>query len=315
MIEKIHDFAVLYGAFLLSQALPETLEEGRAYSTRRNQKQEFIHVVKLNANETWTRAHDLALLLITVGYSSEQDLTDEELDSVFESIARWRPDDTMDEVREIVFEAVAVFQESDIDEEVARSIRSLKTSLSREQRERAMRDVLAVAEADGIIQNNERSLLAVVGDIWDIQETQESMLEESSATPEEKPEWSVLHDITLVYIVLAHGSDGILSEEEIGAILKRLAFWQPELEESDLRDIFRDALQFYSTGPDKDDLTESTDAINEHLTKAQRMSVVNDLVYIGEIDGPLTEYETDMVEQVALLWTVELRSSESNSLD
>jgi len=264
----------------------------------------------LNANETWTRAHDLALLLITVGYSSEQDLTDSELDSVINSIAKWRPEDSQEEVREIVFEAVAVFQASDVDEEVARSIRSLKNTLSPEQRDQAMHDVVAVAEADGVIQDTERSLIAVVGDIWEIQQEQSSMLEDSSAVAEEEPEWSVLHDITLVYIVLSHGSDGVLSEEEIAAILKRLAFWQPELEESDLRSIFRDALQFYSTGPDKEDLAESTDAIKEHLTKAQRLAVVNDLVYIGEIDGPLTEYETDMVEQLAAIWGVEIRSTE-----
>ena len=265
----------------------------------------------MNSSETWTRAHDLALLLITVGYSSEQDLTDEELDSVFKSIAGWRIDDSPEEIREIVFEAVAVFQASDVDEEVARSIRSLKNSLSPEQRERAMQDVVAVAEADGIIQDSERSLIAVVGDIWEIAQKDNSPLSDSPIVAEEEPEWSVLHDITLVYIVLSHGSDGILSEEEIGAILKRLAFWQPDLDESELRSIFRDALHFYSTGPEIEDIAESTGAIQEHLTKAQRLAVVNDLVYIGEIDGPLTEYETDMVEQLAALWTVEIRSSET----
>ncbi len=263
----------------------------------------------MNTNETWTRAHDLALLLITVGHSSEADLTNAEFDSVIESVSEWRPDDSIEEVREIVFEAVSVFQQSDVDEEVARSIRSLKTELSPEQRERAMHNVMAVAEADGVIQDNERSLITVIGEIWETGATSEKLLAETHAESEMAPEWSVLHDITLVFIVLSHGSDGVLAKDELAAIEHRLAYWQPELEEEAVRAILRDALQFYSTGPTKEDISDSTSAIREHLTKAQRLTVVNDLVYIGEIDGDLTGYETDMIEQLAILWDVEIRTS------
>jgi uncharacterized tellurite resistance protein B-like protein len=264
----------------------------------------------LSTNETWTRAHDLALLLITVGYSSEADLSNDEFDVVVESITEWRPDDTLEQVREIVFEAVSVFQTSDVDEEVARSIRSLKTSLSPAQREKALRNVMAVAEADGIIQDNERSLLIVLGDIWETGTTSNTLLSETDAEAEMAPEWSVLHDICLVYIVLSHGSDGNLAKDELAAIESRLAYWQPELDEDGIRGILRDTLQFYSTGPSKEDISDSTDAVKEHLTKAQRVAVVNDLVYIGEIDGELSKYETDMIEQLAILWDVEIRTSD-----
>ena len=266
----------------------------------------------MSTNETWTRAHDLALLLITVGYSSESDLTNAEFDSVVDSIAEWRPGETEEQIREIVFEAVSVFQQSDVDEEVARSIGSLKQSLTLEQRQKAMRNVLAVAEADGVIQDSERSLIIVLGEIWETSTASSSVLDEATVEGQEEPEWSVLHDIALIYIVMSHGSDGVLSADEIAAIERKLAFWQPDLPEEAVTGIFRDALQFYSTGPTKEDLADSTAAIKDHMPMSQRLAVVNDLIYIGEIDGPLTDYETDMVEQLSVLWGVHIRTDSTD---
>jgi len=262
------------------------------------------------SSETWTRAHDLALLLITVGYSSESDVTDEEFDSVVAAISRWRPGDNAEEIREIVFETVAVFQSSDVEEEVSRSIVSLKSALSPEQRERAMRDVISVAEADGVIQDSERSLITVLSELWEIADVDAELKGSTSVSVEDEPDWSLLHDITLLFIVLSHGSDGILSNEEIEAILHRLSFWQPDLDEAAMRKIMSTALQFYSTGPEREDIEESTVAVREHLSNSQRLAVVHDLHYIAEIDGPLSEYETDMIERLATLWGVDLRPEE-----
>jgi len=207
--------------------------------------------------ETWTRSHDLALIFIALAYGADRQLADSELASITNALRRWRPEAGEDDIQEIIVEAVAIFLESDADEEVARSIRSLKTALEVEQRCKALEDAMHIAEADGILKDSETSLIAVLADIWEVTPTQERLMDESSALIEDSPQWSLLHDMALLYIVLAHGSDNKLSSIEIAAMTERLTAWQPDLDTTEIETILREALQYYSQGPSKEDLDES----------------------------------------------------------
>ena len=122
------------------------------------------------SSDTWTRAHDLALIFTALGYGSDKELTDSEIDSIKAALSSWRPDDSEDEIEEIVMEAIAVIFEGDADEEVARSIRSLKEVLSVEQRRKAIEEAMRIAEADGVLQDNERTLITVLAEIWEVED-------------------------------------------------------------------------------------------------------------------------------------------------
>jgi len=261
------------------------------------------------SSDTWTRAHDLALIFTALGYGSDKELTDSEIDSIKSALSSWRPNDSEDEIKEIVMEAIAVIFEGDADEEVARSIRSLKEVLSVDQRRKAIEDAMRIAEADGVLQDNERTLITVLAEIWEVEPTHDRLMEETSAVLEEQPLWSVLHDIALMYVVLAHGSDNRLSEKELGAMMIRLGVWQPDLSEDEIRNVLRETIQFYSTGPSQEDLNDSAEAIRETLSKAQRLDVLADLAFIAEADGPVTAHESEIIELLAGIWKVDAKST------
>lgn len=262
------------------------------------------------SQDTWTRCHDLALIYIALAYGTDKQLDDAEIVSLTSAIKRWRPEDTDLAVREIVMEAMAVFLETDADEEVARSIRSVKSTLSVEQRRDALEDAVRIAEADGILTHSETSMISVIADIWEVQETKERLMDESSVAMEEKPSWSLLHDIVFLYIVLAHGSNNKLDPVEIEAMIERLGAWQPDLPEEELKSILREALQYYSQGLDKEDVDESASSIMDSFARAQRMGVLTDLEYIATVDGEMNEMELDMIELLAQVWKVDVRLDE-----
>lgn len=257
-------------------------------------------------NDAWTNAHDLALIYTALGYGTDKHLADAEIISIKEALSRWRPEESDDAISEIVMETIAVILEGDADEEVARSMRSLKEALTIEQRRQALEDAVRIAEADGVFLDSERSLIAVLAEIWEVGPTHDRLMEESTVEFEDRPPWSLLHDIALLYIVVAHGSDNNLEDSEIGAMIMRLSVWQPDLDEDAIREIIREALQFYATGPSKEDLDESATSIKETLTRSQRLDVLNDLAFIAEADGEYSRHERDMIELLAGVWGVDI---------
>jgi uncharacterized tellurite resistance protein B-like protein len=257
------------------------------------------------SSEAWTRTHDLALIFTALGYGTDKVLTDGEIKSIQDALSGWRPGDSEEDIQEIVMEAIAVIMEGDADEEVARSIRSLREVLTLEQRREALAQAVHIAEADGVLQDNERTLITVLAEIWDVEPTRDKLMEASSAAMEEEPLWSLLHDIALMYIVVAHGSDSVLSEMELGAMLMRLGAWQPDLDETEIRQVLGEALQFYASGPTQEDLNDSAIAIRDTLSRSQRLEIVADLTFISEADGPVSEHEGAMIELLAGIWSVE----------
>jgi len=258
-------------------------------------------------SDTWTRAHDLALIFTALGYGADKELTDSEIVSITKSLSAWRPDHSEDAIKEIVMETIAVILEGDADEEVARSIRSLKETLTIDQRRQALEDAVRIAEADGILLDSERTLITVLAEIWEVQPTHNRLMEESSVELEDVPLWSLLHDMALLYIVVAHSSDNTLQETEIGAMIMRLSVWQPDLDEEAIRKIIAEALQFYSTSPTKEDFDESSTAILDNLSMSQRMELLNDLAFVAESDKAMTDHERDMIELFASVWNVSVR--------
>jgi len=257
------------------------------------------------SSEAWTRTHDLALIFTALGYGTDKDLTDAEIKSIQDALSGWRPEAEEDDIQEIVMEAITVIMEGDADEEVARSIRSLREVLTVEQRRRAIAEAVHIAEADGVLQDNERTLITVLAEMWEVKPTGDRLMAESSAAVEEGPLWSVLHDIALMHIILAHGSDSVLSEQELGAMLMRLGAWQPDLEEAEIRQVLGEALQFYASGPTQEDLNDSAIAIRDTLSRSQRLEIIADLTFISEADGPVTQHESEMIELLAGIWSVE----------
>lgn len=260
--------------------------------------------------DTWTQAHDLALIFIALAYGTDYDLVEEEMQSIIRALQGWREDFGVDEVKEIVMEAMAVYLESDAEEEVAESMHVLKETLAPEDLAHAVDDVIKIAESDGVILSSESSLISVLSDIWEVKQAPGSPIRDVQIGADH-PSWTLLHDIGLLYMVIAHGADGDLSEPEIQAMLERIQGWKPSLDEEQARKILREALHIYSSQPDETTLEKSVSAVRDALPRPQRLVVMDDLVYIGERnDGMLNTAARNMIDMLSDVWGVEVRLSE-----
>lgn len=265
--------------------------------------------------QTWTRAHDLALIFIALAYGTDQELHEDELATITDILQDWRENFPADEVQDVVMEAVAIFTGDETDHEVQRSIESLKDNLSFEDRQRALEDLVRVAKADGVILSNEVDLIYRLAESWEIRTTSEKLLETTSATVTHQRQWSLLHDIGLLYIVIAHSSDNKINDQEIVAMVDRLSDWQPDMSEEAIRRVLREVLAFYSEGPEEDTLHQSIQTIRDMMPVVHRLVLLDDLVFIAQADGKVNENEKEMIDNLSQLWGVTIRvNGEAKSL-
>lgn len=259
------------------------------------------------SNDFWTHLHDMALVFLALAYSTDTSLSDAEVDSISNSLKSWRPNASDQEINEIVLEAASVFFEVDAEREIVQSAISLGSALSIEQRQQVLEDVLRVAEADGVLLNSDLNVLSVLASAWDTKATKDRLLDESTVRMEGDPEWSVLHDIALMYIIMAHSTDGDLSEVEIATMKDRLGEWEPELDKGMVLSILRTALEYYSQSPGQVDIQDSVLAIKEALPRTQRLVILDDLVTIARADGNVKVGEKEIMESLSNAWNVDIR--------
>ncbi|MDZ4701589.1 MAG: TerB family tellurite resistance protein [Rhodothermales bacterium] len=263
------------------------------------------------ADETWTRTHELALVYLALAYGTDHALVDEEMETIVETIQGWDRTLSKAGAQELVLEALAVYLQENATVEVTRTIRALKSTLSEDERRHALEDIVRIAEADGVLLSSESSLIATLADIWGLRETGARLLAQTTATVVDEPAWSLLHDMALICIVLAHSTDNNLSLHEIGAILERLGAWQPDLSKEALHEVFRGALQAYSTQPDREVLTASTRSIREALPPIQRIAFLDDLLHVARADGHVNQNEEAMLHALSKGWSVDIRLTDT----
>ncbi len=257
--------------------------------------------------EAWSRIHDLALVYVALAYGTDSQLSDSEIDTVVTALHRWRPDISINDVREIVLEALAILLDEDASDEVVAAIDRLQSSLSAEERRTALEDVVQIAQADGVILGRERTFISHLARAWSVKSEAADLLQQTSAAADEDAEWSLLHDLGLIYIVMAHSTDNKLSDPEIAAMVERLNQWQPELSEPEVRVVLRESLQVYSKEPDRDELMRSVLALRDSLPFLQRVAVLDDLSYIAASDGAMNEHEQQMISTLSKAFKVDVR--------
>lgn len=258
-------------------------------------------------SETWTRAHDLALVYIALAYGTDFELADTELAVLTDALQRWREHFDTRDVQEVVLEAMAIFMEEDASAEVSRSVHGLKDLLDHDERCRALEDAVRIAEADGVLLSSEQGLISMIADAWELKATGMRLLEETTATRQDRPAWSLMHDVVMMYLIVAHSSDSDLSEQEIDAMQERLQDWEPGLSVEEIRSVVREALQLYAKEPDEEMLRQSIFSIRDVMPLVQRLAVLNDLVYIAEADGSITETERELIGSLARHWNLDVR--------
>lgn len=266
--------------------------------------------------DSWTTAHDLSLVYVALAYGTDHDLTDDELNVIVERLSRWNPPSAALEeegkrVQKIVTEAMNVYLDGEEDgREVADSVEKLGRELDTEERRHALEDAMRIAEADGVLLSSEQNLITALADAWDLREVGEQLLGESPMEVEAGQEWSLLHDLGLVYVVVAHATDEELSEAEIQAILGWMQEWHEEISEDEAREVLREVLRFYGEQPPGEALEASMRAIKETLPVVQRLVALEDLMSLASVEGNYNQHKREMIEDLADAWEVPIRTDE-----
>lgn len=205
-------------------------------------------------------------------------------------------------------EAATAFLEGDARAEVRRSIHELSDELSAVERRRALRDVMRIAEADGVLLEREQGLIHILAEAWSLKQLSEELLQDTSAVVQRQPEdWGLIHELAFIYIVVAHSANDDLSSAEIDVMLERLHEWQPDRSAEDIRDVFRRALQVYADEPEQTLIQESVEALKEALPIVQRLTVLDDLNTVAHADGGLTGNERELITYLAKAWDLNVR--------
>jgi uncharacterized tellurite resistance protein B-like protein len=211
-------------------------------------------------------------------------------------------------IQEVVMEAATAFLEGDARAEVRHSIDQLSDELSFQERRRALRDVMRIAEADGVLLEREQGLIQILADAWSLKQMSEDLIQDTAAIVQRTDEnWGLIHELAFLYIVVAHSSNDDLSGAEIDFILDCLEEWQPQLSREELRDVFRRALQVYAEEPDAALIEDSVEALKKTLALVQRLTVLDDLASVAQTDGALTDTERELLLNLAKAWDVNVR--------
>lgn len=250
---------------------------------------------------------DLALIFIALAYGADHELTDTEVESLTAAIGRWRPDDEPQDIREVVIEALAVFEEDESGDEVVAAIQSLNEKLVPASKQRALEDAMLIAEADGLLLSSERTLISVLAAAWDLRATEAELIAKTTATVDDRPVWTLLHDIALLAIAIAHGSEGGIDRDEISSMMTRLGGWRSDLDPDDLQAVIRTALEVFSEVNLIEVLQQCAVSVRERLPHALRLIVLDDLIAVAESDGSMNRNEADMIGSLAQAWQLEVR--------
>lgn len=118
---------------------------------------------------------------------------------------------------------------------------------------------------------------------------------------------ALLHQQAFLYLALAHGADGYLSDVELRAVVQRLADRRPGLPFAAVQDVVMEALDAYTRADDPfGQATRHVEALRRRLGPAERAALVEDLQAIAQADGLVMQREEGLLHRLAHAWEVPL---------
>ncbi len=252
--------------------------------------------------DTWTIAHDLALTLLAVVAREGPELQDYELAAVTDSLQDWPPGMSPDQAQDVVMEVLSYGADASQMHDKLRSSIDALSELPLARRTHALERAINMAEADGTLAAAEIELIRELASAWDIVGKLDALTAGAEAAETQIASWSLLHDIGMLYVALAHGADGDLSAKEAEAMAVRLHAWQPKWPVKDVNRVLREVLQIYGGGEVV--VRKSVAAVSRKLPPALRILLLEDLMVIADADGKTTEHERAIIWNLSRAWGI-----------
>lgn len=247
-----------------------------------------------------TSVRHLAFLYIAIAHRSDDYMSDAELETVTRMLMDRTAGQNRAEVQPILMDALDVYMRTDEVEAAARdAARHLLNVLTTDEREAVLGDLKGIAQADGVMLDEERNVLYRLADAWGLDISTETTASRQGG------EWGVLHDLAYIYLVLAHGTDNDLTGTEVQVMLNKLREWQPDDTPADMRAVLAAAMEVYSHGEDQERLDQAISSVRDGLPREKRMAAMNDLVKIANADGVFLDTEEDLINHLLTEWDVD----------
>jgi len=250
----------------------------------------------MSESDTWTTVHDIAFVYVSMAYTPDHQIAERELLFLKDSLVSWLPEAEQEDIELILMEVLAALTDPEGRDELLPALRRLYETLTEEDRQRVLEHCLRIAEADGQMRVRERRFIHSVADALGVRRYANTLLR---LTTLESDDWTLLHDIALMGVIVAHTSDNRVKPEEVHAILDVLMDWVPEELSACVEDVLEDVLITYGRQPSSEAIARSVFSIRDHLKRPQRLAFIEDLYRIAGSDGEVLDGEFETISQIA----------------
>ncbi|HMB92147.1 MAG TPA: TerB family tellurite resistance protein [Rhodothermales bacterium] len=121
----------------------------------------------------------------------------------------------------------------------------------------------------------------------------------------ERADWSPLHDLALIYLALAHGTDMEIDTSEQEKMIERLNAWNVDAASARPEKIMDEVMLTYMSDHSREMVEASMVALKESMDRNERVAVLNDLADLASADGLLVPGEIAFIQQLAAFWDMD----------
>lgn len=122
--------------------------------------------------------------------------------------------------------------------------------------------------------------------------------------------WTPAHDLALVYLALAYGTDHDLSDEELDTLTTVLEEGMPVSQSAPVQEVVMEAATAFLEGDAREEVHRAIRELRSSLTPTERRETLRHLVRIAEADGVLLEREQGLIHTLADAWSLKQLSEE-----
>jgi uncharacterized tellurite resistance protein B-like protein len=125
--------------------------------------------------------------------------------------------------------------------------------------------------------------------------------------------WTATHDLALIYIALAYGTDHDLSDGELQSIKDALADWSLDTaiaSELSIEEVVIEATAAFIESDPDEEIRRAIQRLHDDLSPIQRRRALEDMVRIAEADGVMLEREQGLIGTLAEAWSLKQLSED-----
>lgn len=117
-------------------------------------------------------------------------------------------------------------------------------------------------------------------------------------------DWTTSHDLALVYLALAYGTDHELGDDEMSALTGALRDWAVVPSDAQVQEVVMEAATVFLEGDAQAEVRRSIQDLGDELSIVERRQALQDVMRIAEADGVLLEREQGLIHHLADAWAL-----------